>query len=51
MKVVSLGTLWASDGHTVLYAAGLEVFIGQVQGLIPGYNLFFKVFQIFLELA
>lgn len=40
-----------SDGDTVLYVAGLEVFIGQVKVLIPGCNLSFQIFQICLKSA
>lgn len=41
----------ASDGDAVLYATGHEVFIGQVELLIPGCNLILQIFQICLKLA
>ena len=48
--VLSAGSL-GSDGDAVLYTAGLEVFIGQVELLIPGYDLSFQISQIFLKLT
>lgn len=48
--VLSAGSS-GSDGDAVLYAAGLEVFIGQVELLIPGYDLSFQISQICLKLT